>query len=1101
MSTQTNQARAIFLEAIELDTQENREDFLNRACDGNQELRARVERLLASNDLLGSFHDGLWPGAMTVDGPLAEQPGTVIGPYKLLQQIGEGGFGVVFMAEQTAPVRRKVALKVIKPGMDTREVIARFEAERQALALMDHPNIARVFDAGATLSGRPYFVMELVHGVPITEYCNLQKLSPTQRLKLFIDVCRAVQHAHQKGIIHRDLKSSNVMVTMHDDKPVPKIIDFGVSKAISHQLTEKTLFTAYGQMVGTPMYMSPEQAQLSGLDVDTRSDIYSLGVLLYELTTGTTPFDEATLKRVGLDEMRRMIREDEPPRPSLRINTLKADVLSTVADQRKIDPQKLSQSLRGEVDWIVMKCLEKDRNRRYDSANSLAADIERYLNDEPVQACPPSVTYRFGKFVRRYKAALTMAGTLAGVLLLAIIGLAVGSVLIWRANNEARRLNYFQRVALAEREWSANNFKRAEELMNLCPPDLRGWEWHYVKRLRGNQLPYLRHDTTITDCAVSPNGTQIVTLDYSGRVHWWDATAGRELRPAIPGHDSAAGMGPDVMFSPDGSQLATSGWDDVKVWDARSGEQLHAWKPPTAGNENALGIQGLAYTSDGKLFACVGTRLGAKEITRVWDPAVGRELFALPFIGSRVLDLAISPDNRLLALACEDSTVWLVDSQSGKAERSLRGDRTFWCVTFSPDGRLVAAGTGDEGEQDSGTVRIWDVKSGREQPTLTGHGAQSIAFSPDGERLATGGADQAVKIWDIASGQEILTLRGHIDWVIDITFTADRIVSVGDRTARIWDGRPWSDGEKVGDDVVTLRGHTDGVNAVAFRPHTHELATASTDGTVKFWDTQTWRELRTMRPNFKKVTALAFSPLGDRLAVCGLTNRPVVILDADTGDELQRLGDPSSPQTIAFSANGGMLAAGDDEGLVTVYDLTTGAAHKHFQAPGKYLYRVGFSPDDRLVFAAGTDSSISIWEAATGREIDGSPLRHRGLIYSAAFSPDGQYFASGSWDRTVRIWDTSSWREVQVFIDGTAATQSIAFSPDGHYLAWGATDSTVKLWDKNTDELQTLRGHLGYIRSVAFSHDGRLIASASEDGTAKIWKVPHDNTAPSNTAR
>jgi WD40 repeat protein len=827
-----------------------------------------------------------------------------------------------------------------------------------------------------------------------------------------------------------------------------------------------------------------------------------LGVLLYELTTGTTPFDEATLKRVGFDEMRRMIREDEPLRPSLRINTLRADLLSTVADQRKIDSHKLSETLRGEVDWIVMKCLEKDRNRRYESANGLAADITRFLNDEPVQACPPSIKYRFGKFVRRHKAVLAAAGALAGVVLLAVAGLAVGSLLIWRANNEARRLTYFQRVALAEREWSANNFKRAEELMNLCPTDLRGWEWNYVKRLRGKQMPSLRHDNTLSDCAVSPDGTQIVILDYSGHIHWWEAIAGREIRPPIRGHDSAAGQTCDVMFSPDGSNFATSGWDDVKVWDAISGQQLDAWKAPLAGKENAMGIQGLAYSSDGKLFACVGTRLGAKEITRVWDPATRRELFTLSFLGSRVLDIAISPDNRLLALACEDSTVWLVDANTGNARRTLRGDRSFWCVSFSPDGQLVAAGTGDEGDKDSGTVRIWDVESGRERPTLTGHGAQCLAFSPDGKRLATGGADQAVKIWDIASGQEILTLRGHVDWVVDVAFTPDghRLVSIGDRTARIWDGRPWSDGEIRGDDVVTLRGHSDSVNVVAFRPRTEELATASTDGTVKFWDTQTWRELRTLRPNFKKVTALAFSPLGDRLAVCGFTNRPVVILDADTGDELQRLGD-SSAQIIAFSANGRLLAVGNEEGLVTIFDIETGAEQRRFQAPGKYLYSVGFSPDDRLVFATGTDSSITIWETETGREIDGSPLRHRGLIYSAAFSRDGQYFASGSWDRTVRIWDTSSWKQVQVMIDATAATQSVTFSPDGQHLAWGATDSTVKLWDRNTDELQTLHGHLGYIRSVAFSPDGKLLASASEDGTAKIWKVSHENTAPSNTAR
>jgi WD40 repeat protein len=290
------------------------------------------------------------------------------------------------------------------------------------------------------------------------------------------------------------------------------------------------------------------------------------------------------------------------------------------------------------------------------------------------------------------------------------------------------------------------------------------------------------------------------------------------------------------------------------------------------------------------------------------------------------------------------------------------------------------------------------------------------------------------------------------------------------------------------------------VNAVAFRPHTHELATASTDGTVKFWDTQTWRELRTMRPNFKKVTALAFSPLGDRLAVCGLTSRPVVILDADTGDELQRLSD-SSAQVIAFSADGRLLAVGSEEGLVTIFHPQTGAEQRRLQAPGKFLYSVGFSPDDRLVFAAGLDSSVTIWETTTGREIDTSPLMHRGAIYSAAFSPDGQFFASGSWDRTVRIWDTSSWREVQVMIDATAAAQSVTFSPNGHYLAWGATDSAVKLWHRSTGELHTLRGHLGYIRGVAFSPDGKFLASASEDGTAKIWNVPVDSPAPSITAK
>jgi non-specific serine/threonine protein kinase/serine/threonine-protein kinase len=412
---------------------------------------------------------------------IAEMPGDLIGPYKLLEQIGEGGFGIVYMAEQSRPVRRKVALKIIKPGMDTKEVVARFEAERQALALMDHPYIAQVFDGGTTATGRPYFVMELVHGVPITSFCDAQRLSQSERLRLFIDVCRGVQHAHHKGVIHRDLKPSNVMVTMHDDKAIPKVIDFGVSKAISQQLTARTLFTAYGQMVGTPMYMSPEQAQLSCLDVDTRSDVYSLGVLLYELITGSTPYNESALKRVGFDEMRRMIREDEPLRPSVRVETLRFNELSTVADRRQIDPRRLSQSLRGELDWIVMKCLEKDRSRRYETASGLAADVLHYLNDEPVSAAAPSPVYRAGKFFKRNKAVVVASAAVLLGLVAGIVGLAIGLVSQARQRAIAQReyaevqLNYG--VALqAQRNYTEAEALYREWLQNPSgdtPADLR----------------------------------------------------------------------------------------------------------------------------------------------------------------------------------------------------------------------------------------------------------------------------------------------------------------------------------------------------------------------------------------------------------------------------------------------------------------------------------------------------------------------------------------------------------------------------------------------------------------------------------------------------
>src|SRR5262249_48629347 len=403
---------SIFLAALERGTAEERAAYLDQTCGADHELRQRVERLLAAQSKVSQFLESPAPGLTAPAVPseesaVSERPGTVIGPYKLLQQIGEGGMGTVFMAEQTQPVQRKVALKIVKPGMDSHQVVARFEAERQALALMDHPNIAKVLDAGATDLGRPYFVMELVRGIPITEFCDDKRLTAPHRLALFIPALPPIQHAPQKGIIHRDPKPSNVLVTVHDGVAVPKVIDFGVAKALGQQLTEKTLFTGFAQMVGTPLYMSPEQAELSGLDADTRTDIYSLGVLLYELLTGTTPLDKDRLSRVGYDELRRIIREEEPPRPSTRISTLGA-AAGTGSPNRGSEPRKLSAMVRGELDWIVMKCLEKDRNRRYETVSGLIADLQRYLHDEPVLACPPSAAYRFRKLARRNRRTLAM---------------------------------------------------------------------------------------------------------------------------------------------------------------------------------------------------------------------------------------------------------------------------------------------------------------------------------------------------------------------------------------------------------------------------------------------------------------------------------------------------------------------------------------------------------------------------------------------------------------------------------------------------------------------------------------------------------------------
>jgi serine/threonine protein kinase len=405
--------REIFISALEKAPSE-RQAYLDQACGADLNLRRHIQALFEVDAHAGSFLESPPAGILaTIGAQDCTLLNRTIGPYRILEQIGEGGMGLVFMAEQTQPVRRKVALKVVKPGMDTRQVVARFEAERQALAIMDHPHIAKVFDAGVTESGRPYFVMELVRGVPITTYCDERRLTTRQRLELFVLVCQAVQHAHRKGVIHRDFKPSNILVTQHDTVAVPKIIDFGIAKATSQPLTELTLFTHFTQMLGTPLYMSPEQAEMNGLDVDTRSDVYSLGVMLYELLTGTTPFESETLKKVGLDEMRRMIREDEPPTPSRRFSTMSAQACSTISERRGVDGRRLVQVIRGELDWIVMKALEKDRERRYESASALVADLQRYLDDEPVEACAPTTGYRLQKYVRRNRRTLATVGIIA----------------------------------------------------------------------------------------------------------------------------------------------------------------------------------------------------------------------------------------------------------------------------------------------------------------------------------------------------------------------------------------------------------------------------------------------------------------------------------------------------------------------------------------------------------------------------------------------------------------------------------------------------------------------------------------------------------------
>jgi WD40 repeat protein/serine/threonine protein kinase len=1118
--------KSIFSHASEIESPAEREVYLEDACGHDSELRVEVKALLAAAENVGSFMGApaVARGETEAFARVSECPGTIIGPYKLLQQIGEGGMGVVFMAEQTRPVHRTVALKIIKPGMDSRQVIARFEAERQALALMDHPNIARVLDAGTTsvdrslreregvsrsemaTLGRPYFVMELVKGMPITKYCDEKRLSLSERLELFVPVCQAVQHAHQKGIIHRDLKPSNVMVALYDGRPVPKIIDFGVVKATGPQLTDRTMFTEFGAVIGTLEYMSPEQAELNQLDIDTRSDIYSLGVLLYELLTGSTPFERKRLQEAAFDEMLRIIREEEPPRPSTRLTTLAQLHVSTVSGQRGSDPQRLSILVRGELDWIVMKCLDKDRNRRYESANALAADVERYLNDEPIQACPPSLGYLLRKSARRHKMALSMAGLVVAGLLFAVVGLAISTLAISQARDSVqhaldreRRTAYFQSIALAEREWSAGNLSRAVDLLNECPRDLRGWEWRYLQRLRGKPVSPLRHDSNIFACAISPDGGKIASVDREGYIKIWNSNDGRE-RHHFRGHEGVAWC---VDFSPDGLQLATGDRRGcVKIWSVDSAQELRSWQLPGLVSY----VDAIAFSPDGRRLACANSRDEKSKYSSViifFNPRTGEKLLELPEQTDYVKSIDFSPDGRLLAAACIDDTIRISDAHSGETVRTFVGDADFWCVAFSPDGRLLAAGSGGREWESNGAVTIWDLATGERRFSSPGHGAKYLAFSPDGRRLATGGTDLTARIWDVATGQEAITLRGHKDFVRTVAFTPDghRLVSASDdRTIRIWDATPWQRGEKRGEELMTFHGHTDGLNDVAFHPTEPRLATASSDGTVRIWDTQTGLEVANRRSEIGAIGTVAYSPDGKQLVFAGSDVESAIVVDADSGEEVRRLGKHlEGIPAVAFSADGTRLVSGGAaDGSVMISDVASGKVLQKLSGHSWYVDDVVFSPDPsgRLVASAGIDGTARVWVVTTGHELPASPLRHQGFVDGVAFSPEGRFLATGSWDGMVRIWDTETWKQLPGSLPTNGFVRCLGFSPDGQLLAWGTTNALVQVWRKSTGEIRTMRGHLNAVRSVAFSPDGKLIASASQDGTAKLWQVPQDIVSP-----
>jgi WD40 repeat protein len=1005
---------------------------------------------------------------------------------------------------------------------------------------MDHPNIAKVLDAGTTPAGRPYFVMELVSGVPITQYCDDNRLTPRQRLELFVIVCQAIQHAHQKGIIHRDIKPSNVMVTLYDGQPVPKVIDFGVAKATEQKLTERTLFTQHGTMIGTLEYMSPEQAEMSALGVDTRSDIFSLGVLLYELLTGGTPLSDKRIKEAAYAEILRMIKEEEPPKPSTRLSD-SGEGLASISANRQMEPAKLTKLVRGELDWIVMKALEKDRSRRYETASGFAADVERYLQDEPVQACPPSSWYRFCKFARRNRLAFLTASVSAMVILLALIGLAVSNVLITQVKNEkiaaldqakinekaantqkalaeqnartaaeqssialanektakanellAGRRFYAAQMNLAMQAWQAGMLPRVLELLEGQRPgadqeDLRGFEWFYLWRLcnggRRVSLRGHRPGQAITSVAFTPDGTMLASASFDGTVRLWEPATGQN-RMVLRGDPKGVW---EVAFSPDSKILASSGQDSqmtLILWDATTGKPLH---------RIAESVAGLAFSPDGQTLAAGA--IGADGVHAVlWNVATGEERGKLTKAG---LVVGFLPDGKTLVTATNryqansEVQFWNLETKTQQLSIPVPG---FQIAALSRDGTRLATS--------SGRVKLWDTATGKEQFELSDLGnVRALAFAPDGKKLATGDELRTVLVWDIETGR------------------------------------------RVGQEVLL-----DAVWGLAFSPDGETLASSTTGGAITLWDMTPAEELTTI-PLPAEVRSLSFSMDGQTLIVGN--EGPTKLIDVAAGKENAEL--PTVGVT-ATSADGNIMAGWGDQDSRIVWDARTRRQIASIPLPRveNSSRRLTLSPDGKTLatfYAWQSDNTVKLWDLATGQPrilTLETPQSNRNSVDCAAFSADGKLLAAGfqfQWitvwevatgkvkleisqrpsmmkvislafapgDRalavgtdvgTVTLWEVETGKRLASYKGHTNRVPSLAFSPDGRTLATAGADKTVRLWDVATgQERCALIGHQSGVHKVVFDPTGNTLASASNDGTVKLWRAATDSEALARRTR